>query len=537
MATVRPPRPLPETARPPRLDLISDYSRHWAGVDPDRDAVIFGPTRWSYRELADQVDRYARGLLAAGVRPGDRIATLSTPHPDYYVTFLATASIGAIWVGLNPRYQRRELDYVLSDATPSVVFARQFIGDRDFRADLDALASTHPSVRHWIRLDGADNGTDDGPGSRTRFLDHGKDIPFTQLASTRSTLETDAPCLVVYTSGTTGQPKGALISHHGLIRVARVQHGIWPVEPLRIVNNLPINHIGCVGDITCDTLVPGGTVIFQEQFEPGSMLELVEQEGATVLGHVPTALEYLARHPRFDQTDFSRVQLIIWAGAAAPVTLVERLRTKCRDVASAYGLTETVGSVTFTFDSDDIDVLAGSIGWPVDEYEMRIAASDGTGVPPGETGELQVRGDFLTLGYWNRPEATRALFTDDGWLHTGDLGAINPDGSWRLLGRLKEMFKSGGYNVYPREIETVLESHPDVAMAAVIGVADPTFHEVGHAFVLVHPGRSPTPAELERFCRESLANYKVPKRFVVETDFPMLPIGKIDKQALRASQT
>ncbi|MHB1328491.1 MAG: class I adenylate-forming enzyme family protein, partial [Gemmatimonadales bacterium] len=176
-------------------------------------------------------------------------------------------------------------------------------------------------------------------------------------------------------------------------------------------------------------------------------------------------------------------------------------------------------------------------GWPVDEYELRIAASDSTVTPPGETGELQVRGDFLTLGYWKRPEATKALFTHDGWLHTGDLGTVNPDGSWRLLGRLKEMFKSGGYNVYPREIETVLESHPDVAMAAVIGVADPTFHEVGHAFVLVHPGRTPTPADLEQFCRESLANYKVPKRFIVQTDFPMLPIGKIDKQALRASQT
>lgn len=530
--TVRPARPLPEDKRPPRLDLISDYPRYWAGIDPDRDAVIFRPLRWSYRELADQVDNYARALLAAGVRPGHRVATLSTPHPDFYVTFLAAASIGAIWVGLNPRYQRRELDYVLGDATPSLVFARQTVGDRDYRADLAALAAAHPGVRQWVALDGPD----EAPDSRKRFLEAGAALSDTQLTEVRASVSTTDPCLIVYTSGTTGQPKGALISHHGLIRVARVQHGVWPVQPLRMVNNLPINHIGCAGDITCDTLVPGGALIFQEQFEPGGMLELLEQEGATVLGHVPTALEYLARHPRFEATDFSRVQLIIWAGAAAPVTLIERLRTKCPDLASAYGLTETVGSVTFTFDSDSIEVLAGSIGWPVDEYEMRIAASDGTALPPGETGEVQVRGDFLTLGYWNRPEATAALFTADGWMHTGDLGTVNPDGSYRLIGRLKEMFKSGGYNVYPREIEIVLESHPDVAMAAVIGVADPTFQEVGHAFVLVHPGRSPTPDDLEQHCRAALANYKVPKRFVVATDMPMLPIGKIDKQALRASQ-
>lgn len=531
--TVRPARPLPEQERPPRLDLISDYPRFWAGADPDRDAVIFGSSRWSYRDLAGQVDSYARALLAAGVRSGDRVATLSPPHPDYYVTFLATTSIGAIWVGLNPRYQRRELDYVLGDATPSLVFTRERVGDRDFRTDLDALGEAHPGVRRWVRLDGSDEHAE----SRTRFLERGASVTDTQLASIRAEVSTGSPCLIVYTSGTTGQPKGALISHHGLIRVARVQHGIWPVSPLRVVNNLPINHIGCVGDITCDTLVPGGAIIFQEQFEPGGMLELIEREGATLLGHVPTALEYLARHPRFDQTDFSRMQLIIWSGAAAPASLVERLRSKCSDVASAYGMTETVGSVTFTFDSDEMAVLAGSIGWPVDEYEMRIAGSDGTALPPGETGELQVRGDFLTLGYWNRPDATRDLFTADGWLHTGDLGTIGPDGTYRLHGRLKEMFKSGGYNVYPREIETVLESHPDVAMAAVIGVADPTFQEVGHAFVLVHPGRSPTAEALEQFCRGSLANYKVPKRFIVATDFPMLPIGKIDKQALRASQT
>lgn len=154
--TVRPARPLPEAKRPPRLDLISDYPRYWAGIDPDRDAVIFRPLRWSYRELADQVDNYARALLAAGVRPGHRVATLSTPHPDFYVTFLAAASIGAIWVGLNPRYQRRELDYVLGDATPSLVFARQTVGDRDYRADLAALAAAHPGVRQWVALDGPD---------------------------------------------------------------------------------------------------------------------------------------------------------------------------------------------------------------------------------------------------------------------------------------------------------------------------------------------------------------------------------------------
>jgi acyl-CoA synthetase (AMP-forming)/AMP-acid ligase II len=289
-----------------------------------------------------------------------------------------------------------------------------------------------------------------------------------------------------------------------------------------------------VGDITIDTLVPGGTIIFQEQFDPDAMLSAIEPERITLFGHVPTVLQLLVNHPRFDLVDWSSVELIIWEGAAAPAELIRRLQAKCPNLANAYGMTETVGSVTFTFDTTDLDVLANSIGWPVPEYGVRVADETHQPVPPGATGEIQVNGDFVTLGYWNRPDATPDLFTPDGWLRTGDLAVLRPDGAYRLIGRLKEMFKSGGYNVYPREIELVLERHPDVAMAAVVGVPDPLYQEVGHAFVMVHPGRQPTPEALEAHCRAELANYKVPKRFVVAAELPMLPIGKIDKRKLVA---
>ncbi len=320
------------------------------------------------------------------------------------------------------------------------------------------------------------------------------------------------------------------------MHVARVQNAIWPVTPQRCINNLPINHIGCIGDISCDTLVPGGTLFFQEQFDPGEMLALVPREKITFFGHVPTALQLIVSHPTFATTDFSSVQIIIWEGAAAPVDLIEALRAKCPEVANAYGLTETVGSVTFTFDADEMDVLADSVGWPVPDYQVRLASDDGQAVPAGTPGEVQVKGDFVTMGYWQRPEASRELFSADGWLKTGDLAVERPDGAIRLIGRLKEMYKSGGYNVYPREIELVLESHPDVAMAAVIGMPDPLYQEVGHAFVLPHPGRTVTTEALEGHCRDQLANYKVPKRFTIAAEFPMLPIGKIDKQALKNRQ-
>lgn len=522
----RPHRPLPEALRRPALRLISDYPRYWAEKRPHAEAVVFEQSRWTFAELADRVDACAKALLAHGIRPGDRVATLSPPHPDYYVTFLATVSIGAIWLGLNPRYQMRELEYVGKDAGPRLVFARTTIGNRVYHQEIEALRSACPSIERTVLLDEGN--------SYDEFIAGGRRISEADLAAARATVDPRAPCVIVYTSGTTGQPKGAMIHQAGLIKVARVQYAIWPIDPARALNNLPINHIGCIGDITCDTLVPGGTLVFQEQFDPGGMLDLVERERLTLFGHVPTALQLIVSHPAFDATDFSSVQLIIWEGAAAPVELIERLSTKCGQLANAYGMTETVGSVTFTFDTDSPDVLANSVGWPVPEYDLRIASPDGTPVAIGEPGEVQVRGDFVTLGYWNRPEATAELFTADGWIRTGDLAEERPDGAYHLIGRLKEMFKSGGYNVYPREIEQVLESHPDVAMAAVIGVPDPLYQEVGHAFVVPHgEGRAPSAESLELHCRSQLANYKVPKRFTVTAGFPMLPIGKVDKQALR----
>lgn len=521
----RPARPLPEETRPPRLPLISDYPRYWATRTPDAEAVVLGEVRWRYPELAERIDRCAKGLLTAGVTAGTRVATLSPPHPDFLVTFLAAASIGAIWLGLNPRYQRRELEYASDDADPALLFARTTIGGRDYRDDIAALAR---QGRRVVLLD-EPAGADSWPA----FLAGADAVPDASLAHVRAAVRPTDPCLIVYTSGTTGAPKGALIHHHGLVAVARVQHAVWPVHPIRVINNLPINHIGCVGDISCDTIVPGGTIVFDEQFDPGRMLDLVERERITLFGHVPTALQLIVTHPRFAATDFSSVQLIIWEGAAAPPDLVAALRGKCPEVANAYGMTETVGSVTFTFDSDDPGVLCDSVGWPAPEYEVRIANDGGTAVPPGTPGEVQVRGDFLTPGYWRRPDATAALFAPGGWLCTGDLAVERADGAYRLIGRLTEMFKSGGYNVYPREIELVLEAHPDVAMAAVIGVADPLYQEVGHAFVLPHPGRQPSVASLEAHCRGALANYKIPKRFTIEVEFPLLPIGKIDKQSLR----
>ncbi|MCP4010270.1 MAG: long-chain fatty acid--CoA ligase, partial [Proteobacteria bacterium] len=244
------------------------------------------------------------------------------------------------------------------------------------------------------------------------------------------------------------------------------------------------------------------------------------------------AFQLCLAHPDFKQYDLSSVQLIVWGGASAPQSLLHKLLKICPRLSTSYGQTESVGSLTFVEACDDIDLLSTSVGQPVPEYDVRIVDSSGNVAAPGETGEIQARGDFIMRGYWNNPAATAEAIRD-GWLCTGDLAIEDTNGHYRLVGRLKEMFISGGYNVFPLEIEQVLESHSAVAMAAVVSVPDELFSEVGHAWILREPGITITVDELAVFCREQLANYKVPKTIFIRNELPMLPIGKLDRQALR----
>ena len=514
---------------------ITDFLERWATAAPEREAAVLGDLRITYAELERRVDRVARALLAAGVKRGDRVATLSTPHPDFYITFLASSSIGAMWLGLNPRYTLDELKYVVEDAQPTVIFARTRIGDRDYCADLVELC--RGSKRDLVAF-----GDEDLPARAEpfgMFEGRGTLVSDEELAQARALVEPGDAAMLVYTSGTTGRPKGAMLPHRGLVKCSEVQSKIWTADPLRILNNFPINHVGCVGDICCYVLVSGGTIVFMEQFEPDKIPAVIERERITAYGQIPAmfamTLESVRRSDgQTVRPDFSSVQIIIWSGAAASRELILKLREITPRMSSSYGLTESVGSVTYVQDTDDLEILSDTIGWPHPAYEFRLASPDGTPVPVGEPGEIQVRGDFIMLGYLNRPEATREAIDDAGWLHTGDLAVARPDGAIRLIGRLKEMFKSGGYNVYPREIEIALEAHPAVRLAAVIGVPDPLYVEVGHAFVVA---TGVTDDELREHCRTRLANYKVPKRFTIANDLPLLPIGKVDKRALRAMVT
>lgn len=512
---------------PPRR--ISDFVSLQAARNPTAEALVLGPQRWSYQELAQRVDALASALIGAGVRKGDRVATLQTPHPEFMVCFLATASIGAIWVGLNPKFQLEELKHAVVDAQPRVLISRLHVGKRSYLAEIEALRKSCASLEHVVTFEGEE--PQPNVTSMGDFLRLGSAVTAAGLRQIREGCGDRDPCLIVYTSGSTGKPKGALLHHEGICKFSVTQNALWPVNPLRVVNYFPINHIGCTLDVGIPTLAAGGTIVFMEQFDPTECLSLMSREKITLWASVPSVFAMQLALPDFQNHDLSALQLILWEGASMPLQTLRELRSLLPRLATNYGMTEATSAITALEPTDDEDALANSVGSAFPGVDIRLADAQDRQVPDGEEGQVLVRSSQNMLGYWRNSEATQAAFTADGFFRTGDLAVRRPDGRYRLVGRLKEMFKSGGYNVYPREVEAAIECHPAVDRAVVVGTPDPVWQEAGVAFLV---SKQPvTTADLRAWCASRLANYKVPKRFIVLDDLPLLPIGKVDRAELR----
>lgn len=514
---------------PPQFTRLSDYVFHYAEERPLEEAIVFGEERISYAKLAQKVELCALSLVANGVKNGDRVAVLSTSRPEHFIVFLATAMIGGVWVGLNPRHTVEELQYVIGDTEPRILFSISGFEQRSYQPVLqDLRAAFTPEV--VVTFDGGFQGLS---AKYESFLEDGKIIPRTQLQGARTTVKTTDPAAIIYTSGSSGRPKGVVLSHLSLILGYLIQYSHWGVSPLRIVNNLPINHIASLGDLSIYSLIAGGTVIYMERFVASQMLKVLERERISFLQQFPTQFQLLLDDPGYLHTNLSHLRVIAWGGAATSRDLITRLQRVGARLYNSYGLTECGAPIFFTDDNASIDVLADTIGRPDPAYAVRIADELGRQVPSGETGEILVCGKTFMSGYLNKPGQTAETLLADGWLRTGDVARSGADGNYELIGRLKEMYKSGGYSIYPREIETVLERHSAVAMAAVVAVPDPLYQEVGHAFLVAKPAVTKDAAAIAGYCRQYLANYKIPKQFSFLDKLPMLPNGKVDKRALR----
>ena len=500
----------------PEYGRIEQYLKHYAIVTPDAEVCVLDNQRLSYSDLFHKVDACAGALQKLGIVPGDFVATHAPPGIHFLVTFLAAQVCGATWVGINPKYQKEEIIYVLQDAKPKVVFVRLSIGERKYGQDFISIQKELNTVCKMISLE-------------SKAQCHGFQPYSSFTKSGKGTLLPNNPSLnsmMVYTSGSTGQPKGALLPHKSLIQAARVRHSVWHGKPMRTLLNLPINHIGGAGDITCTTLIGGGTLVCMEKFDPLETLKIIEKEKLTFLYQTPTQLQMTFFLPEVGDYNYDSLQAVVWSGARASQPLIERLsRYFDGKLGTDYSMTESVGAVTMTPLTNDKNVLGNSVGWPVPDRQVTMQ---------GDGGEIVLQDEFIMSGYHNRPEATKSTIEANGLFHTGDVGKFLADGTITLTGRMSNMFKSGGYNVYPAEIEMILEAHEDIVSAVVVSAPDDLWGETGHAFLIAEKYKTIDAVEVKEFCQSKLANYKVPKSFTVIDAMPKLAIGKIDLAAIKS---
>lgn len=512
----------------PAYPLLFDYLTHYARTQPATVALFSDDSHFTYGELPAAVNRWAAALHAAGIRKGDVISAIGHSRPECFVTFLAAAQIGAIYLGLNPKYSVRELAYVVKDAQPKLILGLHSKSEVDLDEKLARLISELESPPALITKDHVIPGV-------SSLVDEFLAAAADELVEPTEVLPDD-PSAIVYTSGSTGAPKGALLSQRGMIRSACISWQTWygSVMPLRTISQHPINHVGWLVCECISALVSGGTNFFREKFSGPETLRAIERHRLNLWVAFPSMIMLAIDSPEFDGADLSSLQRIA-LGSLPFVEVMRKMGSRTNAVFSvSYGLTEASGgAVTCTPDDASLEMVANTIGRAVPGIELCVVDPEGRRVGPGEAGELLVRDESLFLGYLGRPDVTARTIDEDGWLHTGDAVTFDEGGTYRMVGRLKEMFKSGGYNVYPTEIEIVLGSHPSVGAVCVVEAKDRLWGEVGVAFVVPKPGESASESELRDYAKGQLANYKVPKLIVIRGDLPQLPNGKFDKVQLR----
>jgi fatty-acyl-CoA synthase len=510
---------------------LGDWTAYWARRAPAADAIVepHRHRRWSYRELDGRANRLARALSGAfGVKKGDRVAIVAHNRAEHFELFFACAKLGALFAPLNWRLASQELDAVLADAEPSLLCY-----DHECAPLAASLASSTPRValdepsaggRTWEAL--VAGVSDDALASNHGANASNHDATASNNdASAANSLED--PVMICYTSGTTGRPKGALLSQRQLLfNALSTDQAIGLSASDSTLVFMPLFHTGGFNCLATPLLHYGGRVVVMPGFDAERALELAERERITLHMGVPTIFQLLAQSPSFAKRDLSAARMALCGGAPCPLELIEIYRARGILFRQGYGLTE-VGPNCFSLTEDDAFRKAGSVGWPNFYLRARIVDGDGREVAAGEDGELALAGPMVTLGYFRNPQATAEAFRGGEWFHTGDLARRDQEGYHFIVGRKKDMFISGGENVYPAEVELALAGAPGVQEACVIGVADARWGEVGRAVVVAAPGATADPAAILMHLHHRLAKYKVPKSVVFTDELPKNPGGKV----------
>jgi fatty-acyl-CoA synthase len=485
--------------------------------------------RATYAELWEQTTRAARGLLARGVKKGDRVGIWSPNRAEWVVIQYATARIGAILVNINPAYKTAELSYALQQSGASLILLARAFRTADYAGMLDEVRGRCPDLRQSIVLD-------DGWEA---LLNGAQSVSMTDLESLENSLQFDDAINIQYTSGTTGFPKGATLSHHNILN-----NGFFIGEALHLSEGdrvcIPVPFYHCfgmvLGNLACTThgsamIVPG------ESFDALAAMETVQAERCTALYGVPTMFIGELDHPRFSDFDFSSLRTGIMAGSPCPVEVMRKVQSQMHmpEVTICYGMTETAPVSTQSSTDDPLEKRVSTVGRIHPHVEIKVVdPTTGAILPRGESGELCTRGYSVMLGYWNNPEATNQAIDAARWMHTGDLATVDDEGYVNIVGRIKDMIIRGGENVYPREIEEFLYTHPDISDVQVIGVPSERYGEEVMAWVKLREGAEPLSDEaLIAFCRGKIATFKIPRYWKFVDGFPMTVTGKIQKFKMR----
>jgi fatty-acyl-CoA synthase len=529
---------------------IGDMFDRTADRYPDTEALVscHQGLRYSYRQLKDEVDRCARALIGLGVDKGERVGIWAPNCAEWAIVQFATSKLGAILVNINPSYRLNEVQYALRQSGCTWLVIAPTFKTSDYtgmihelapelaRSGMGALeAAQLPDLRGVIRL-----GEDASPGMLpwADLLALAGPVSVEELARRQSGQQFDDPINIQYTSGTTGYPKGATLSHHNILN-----NGYFVTELLRFTERdrllipVPLYHcFGMVmGNLGCVT--HGATMIYPSGgFDATAVLEAAETERATALYGVPTMFIAVLNHPDFARYDLSTLRTGIMAGSPCPVEVMKQAKTLMHmsDVAIAYGMTETSPVSTQTRIGAPLAKQVGTVGQVHPHVQIKIVdPATGQVVPIGAQGELCTRGYSVMLGYWNNEEATAGAIDAARWMHTGDLATMDPEGYLNIVGRIKDMIIRGGENVYPREIEEFLYGHPKVQDVQVIGVPDVRFGEEIMAWVRLREGQAATPEEIRDYCRGKIAHYKIPRYVKFVDGFPMTVTGKVQKFVMR----
>lgn len=503
--------------------FLGDWLCRRAELTPDKVALFdaeAGMASISYRAWNESAGRTANFLRSLGVAQGDRVAVLALNSVAYLDIWFACGKLGAIMQPMNYRLTTAELAALLADATPMVLIYGPEYGEAAAQ-----LCDQPSSVQHWVAM----------PGTDTCLLP-----PTSHLLAERDTftpsiepieLSWDSPWVICYTGGTTGTPKGAVLTHGNIAANAVNTVTSWELTPNDVaILNAPLFHTGGLNVFTAPLVLIGGSSIVCKSFDVNQVFDLIDHAGVTIHFGVPSMFIAMQQHPRWEQADFSKLKLVISGGAPCPLPVFQEFWRRGIDFKTGYGLTEA-GPNTFWLPAADVQRKPGAVGFPLFYIDVKVVDEAGHERGPGEVGQLLIRGPHVCKGYWGRPDETAQTIVN-GWLHTGDLAMRDEEGYYTIVGRLKDVIISGGENIYPAEVESVLAGHPAVAEVTLIAAPDERWGEVGWVIIVPRPNQTLDAANLLTFAGERLARYKLPKHIIMVDSLPKTAAGKVDKQAL-----